>query len=152
MRQIGSEQQEFRDLLGRIREGHISDNDIKRLESRFVANISVEEQEEFAKDATFLFAEHQAVDAYNEYILHTFNLCICFVSQTRNCIIVRHRLSLLGTEIHEIRAKDSKAAPLGVKPHVLRLAVGARIFVNKNLFVEVRKKHCHVPSKHVLKV
>ena len=46
--------------------GELTEEDLKKLNERYVNNISEEELDSFCKEAVVLFAERAAVDKYNE--------------------------------------------------------------------------------------
>ncbi len=117
MRQTGNDKDVFSELLLRIRTGNISADDIKLLETRNVTNLTAEEQEDFASNAITLFGEVAPALVYNEY-----------------------RLEQMPGRLVEVRAVETKEAPKGVE-HILKLKVGARVMINRNLNVEVSQAH-----------
>ena len=105
MRQ-GPDEAEFRHTLLRIRKGQFTDEDEKLFASRVASIIPDEELQEFVDQATALYAEHADCEKYNNF-----------------------RLENLGTSIVEIPSKDHRATT-SAQPHILRIAVGAKVVSN----------------------
>jgi len=64
MRQAAESEEVFRLLLSQIRKGEITDEGVEILNTRQVRNLTLEEKQEFLKEAC-LFAENAAADQYN---------------------------------------------------------------------------------------
>jgi len=61
-----------------------------------------------------------------------------FFSERKLCLRYNlFRLEKLGTEIIEIKSRDSKNVAANEIEHSLKLAKGCRVFLNKNLWIEV---------------
>ena len=103
MRQ-GPEETEFRETLLRIRKEILTDKDLEAFNKRVAANVPESELDDFVRDGVAVFAEHADCNNYNEY-----------------------RLQSLGNPIFEIPSKDSRCMPKTEAPHILKLAVGAKV-------------------------
>ena len=66
MRQIGIDESCFRSILHNVRAGNISEEEIVKLSTRNVTELTESEQMLFVEKGIFIFAERQAANAYNE--------------------------------------------------------------------------------------
>jgi len=109
MVRVGPTEEKFRETLLRVRKGELDKIDESLFASRVAQNVPEAELEEFIAKATTLYAENADCDRYNQY-----------------------RLEKLGNPITEIPSVHTGPIAAKVPPHVLRLAVGAKVWFSSN--------------------
>lgn len=114
-RQSGTEQQEFRDMLLRLR-GDSSLNDWKILTKRFEENLSRIERDQF-QDAIFILTKWVEVDKVNNEMLRNLNRPIA-------------KINAVHTGGGEAKHANSDVAK-GLEPQIL-LAKGCRVMLTSN--------------------
>jgi hypothetical protein len=118
MRQSGSKDAEFGQMLLEIREGKLTDEIFEILSSRYIRNLNADELKLFASiQTTFLFSERLDCDTYNNFRVHH-----------------------MGAQVVAIYPQDSKPCPIDITNRdVLNLCVGCPVILNFNLAPQVQR-------------
>ena len=119
-RQSGEEQQRFREILFRLRDGDSSFDDWKILSKRFDKNLNQVERDRF-KDAVFILTKWEEVDKDNNEMLRNLNRPIA-------------KISAVHTGGKEAKRANSDVAK-GLEAQIL-LAKGCRVILTSNLWTE----------------
>lgn len=121
MRQQGPEQQKFREILGRLAEGEVTDEDWKVLSTRTLKNLPIEEQKMFNEKAIKLCAKKAACAKFNIQRIKELKAPTALVKA------VNEPRGLAA------RAPSNKAGNL---PNVTLLAEGSKVILRNNLWKE----------------
>ena len=113
------EQQHFRGLLSRLRNGEVTPDDWTTLMTRSVHQMSMEEQAGF-KDVLMLTSTHAAEAQLNEDALRRLGVPIARMEAVNS-----------GPGAQTLKAEDA-----GGLQNILRLAAGSRVMLRQNLWVE----------------
>jgi ATP-dependent DNA helicase PIF1 len=119
-RQSGTEQQEFKDILLRLREGETNINDWKILAKRFDENLNRIERDRF-QDAVFILTKWVEVDKVNNEMLRSLNRPIA-------------KINAVHTGGSEAKRANSDVAK-GLEAQLL-LTKGCRVMLTSNLWTE----------------